>query len=413
MSPGRVVRRVVRRAPVAWLVLSTVATIVFVVLSVSGPHLDGEFVVAPGDVAIAPIGLAFAAVGAVVALRLPRHPVGWLLGVFGTSFACGRAAEVHVAQGLLAGASRPGAVVLNWLLAYAWAFGQLALAMALLHFPTGRLPSPRWRPLRWLAIALVPALVALTGLLWPVRADPSLLIDTSAFPPLADALAGFLEVPVLLTTVLAAVSLVPRYRAADPVGRLQLRWLFVAVVPVVVGFGALLATGGNPNGVAPPAALVLLGLGFTAIPVSIAVAVLRYRLWDLGRVVSRGVEYVAVSLVLVGLYLVAVIALQSVLRPVVGEGDLPVALATLVAAAAARPVLRTVQSAVDRRFNRAHYDATRTVDAFARSLRDEVSRDAVVDGLRRVAAETLGPEAVGVVLVGRAPTLRPAGRAAP
>lgn len=398
MTSLRVLARV---APLLWLALSVAATGAFVGLVLAGPHLDDGFVVAPSDAAIAPIGLSFAVVGAIVARRLPSHPVGWLLGAFGTSFAVGRFAEVHAAQGLLAGAPRPGAAVLNGLVVYGWALGQLALAMALLHFPDGHLPSPRWRPLRWVALALVPVLLLLTALVWPVRADPSLLTSTSAFPPLADTLAGFVEIPVLLTTVLSAASLVPRYRSADLIGHLQLRWLFVAVLFVLAGFATLMATGSNPNGDAPPAALVLLALGLTAIPSSIAVAVLRYRLWDLGRLVSRGVGYVVVSIVLLGVYLVTVIGLQSLLRPLVGAGDLPVALATLVSAAAARPVLRAVQSAVDRRFNRAHFDASRTIDRFARSLRDEVSRDAVVDGLRHVASQTLGPDGVGVVLVAR------------
>lgn len=395
-------RLLVRAAPPSWLALTVVATGVFVGLVLAGPHIDHRlFVVAPSDVAIAPIGLAFALIGAIVARRLPAHPVGWLLGAFGTSFALGRAAEVYAAQGLIAGAPRPGAAAVNGLVVHGWALGQLALAMALLHFPNGELPSQRWRPLRWLAVALARLPVLLTMLVWPVRAEPSLLKDMSAYPPVADTLAGIVETPVLLVTILAALSLVPRYRSADVVGRLQLRWLFVAVLLVVTGFGVLMLTGSSPNGDAPAVALVALALGLTAIPASIAVAVLRYRLWDLGRLVSRGVEYAVVSVVLVGVYLVAVIGLQALLRPVVGEGDLPVALATLASAAVARPVLRAVQSVVNRRFNRAHYDASRTVDEYARSLRDEVSRDAIVDGLQRVARQTLGPDGVGVVLVGR------------
>lgn len=391
----------VRHAPLAWCLLALATTVAYVVLVLVGPHPAEPFPVARGDVVIAPIGLTFAVVGALLARRLPTNPIGWLLGAFGATFAFGRFGEVYAAQGLVAGATRPGAAVANWLVVYGWAFGQLALAMALLHFPTGTLPSRRWRPLRVVAIVLAGMLVVVSALLWPVRHHATLLVDTSAFPPLAAAITAVVELPVLLTTLAAVVSLVPRHRSADAVGRLQLRWLFAATGLVVTGLAILLVTDSNPNDGAPLVAMSVLGLGMLGIPVSIAVAVLRYRLYEIDRLLSRTAAWSIVSVVLVGTYFAVVVALQSLLRPVVGEGDVPVALATLVAAASARPLLRHVRGFVDRRFNRAQYDAARTVETFARDLRDEVSLEAIVTGLRATTTSTVQPAVVGVVLVER------------
>ena len=199
--------------------------------------------------------------------------------------------------------------------------------------------------------------------------------------------------------LVAMFSLVLRFRRAGPVERRQLTWfLYATVVNAVIlvldsAWGCCRATS---LGAAVSAA------GFALLPVAVGIAVLRYRLFEIDRIVSRTVSYGLLSAALIGLYLLVVALLRPLLEPLTGSSALAVAASTLAVAAAFNPARRRLQAAVDRRFDRARYDAARAVDAFAARLRDQVDLDEVTAGLRDTVAATVAPTRVAVWL--RVPT---------
>lgn len=388
-------------------VAAAVAGTALAVLSGNGDPTDS----------LAASGLLFTLVGALVVLRQPGHRLGPLLLAIGTLGTVGGLAEAVTAARF--GASPiavPGGVWAGWFGDWYWvAVLWLQLVFLPLVFPDGRLPSPRWR---WFArtAGLVVVLQAVTAMgSQQLLLDHVQLGDTTAGTKAlwVDNPVGFLPVrnfeadlgstlPLVALFVLGATwSLIIRYRLADDVGRRQVK---VAVAGVALNAFGFVVVGMLDAALDLQGELLLLEfLLFLAIPVALGVAILRYRLYEIDRIVSRTVAWALVSAVLVGMYLGSVVALQSLLRPVMGEGDLPVALATLGAAAVARPLLRRVQVAVDRRFDRARYDAARTIDEFGRSLRDEVSRDAIVAALRDLTHRTFQPATTTVHLVAPRP----------
>jgi hypothetical protein len=296
-------------------------------------------------------------VGAVVASRRPRHPVGWLLLGFALSQTASGVISSYVAYGLVA---RPGALPAAHAVArYYPATGAAALALlslVLLLTPTGSPPSPRWRWWAWITAATPVALVLMVPVA-PGRLDPQLLLTSSPFSDRA--LGGVLLVATrvalavtALAVVVAAGSLVVRFRRAHGVERQQLRWvalgaaLMVLVVPVVLVPVAL----GIPILVDWVAAVWA-----AALPVAVGAAILRYRLYDLDRIVSRTLAYGLLTLLLGGGYALVVLGLSQLLKR---DSPLVVAAATLAVAAVFQPARRRVQAVVDRRFNRRRHDAT-------------------------------------------------------
>lgn len=294
----------------------------------------------------------------------------------------------------------------------------LAVATTLLLinlFPTGTAASSRWRIALWLTWAAMPLALI------PPLLGPSPFGDAVHLPALASIpgllhgavpsavhegvrlLAGVQGVTVVVVTVLHVVA---RFRASSGVERQQMR-LFVR--SVVAGFAVIVVPWDLPIE-AVAAVTVPDWLPWSIGPVLVwggmAMAVVRHRLYDIDRIVSRTVSWAVVTMALLGLYLGVVVVLQLAARPVLGDGDLPVALATLAAAAAARPLLSRVRAVVDRRFNRARYDAARTVEAFGHALRDEVGLEAIIGGLRTTTVDSVQPAVVGIHLV-------PPGRSGP
>lgn len=362
---------------------------------------------------LATSGLLFTLVGAVVVVRQPGHRLGPLLVVIGALGTLGGLAEAVTSTTF--GPARmdlPGVVWAAWLGDWYWvALLWAQLVFLPLVFPDGRLPGPRWR---WFArtallvaglqvlIALGSQQVMLDGVQVgePGQDGRTLWMPSPvAFVPVRNFEADLGDtIPLVALFVLGAIwSLVSRYRGSDGVERRQVKVVVAGLALNALGF---VVVGVLDSVLGLQGRLVLLEFAlFLVIPVALGVAILRYRLYEIDRVVSRTVAWALVSAVLVAVYLGGVVVLQSMLRPAIGEGDLPVALATLGAASVARPLLRRVQVAVDRRFDRAHYDAAQTIDEFGRGLRDEVSRDAIVDDLRRVTHRTFQPDAVTVHLV--------------
>ncbi|MFL6269727.1 MAG: hypothetical protein ACJ75A_06130, partial [Actinomycetes bacterium] len=305
-----------------------------------------------------------ATVGAVLASRLPRHPVGWLLLGVGLSVAGSGVADGYARYGLVA---RPGVLPAARRIAiYSPATNIIGLALVgyvLLLTPTGSLPSPRWRWWGRLAaagpVAFVAALTVGPGLVIPPY---DTVIDPVAIPALAGAVLVAIVAGFFLTVaglVVGAGSLVARFRRARGVERQQLRWLALAAALTGAG-AAVVGVGMAMDATAVP--LFAAGVCLALLPLATGAAILRYRLYDLDRIVSRTVAYGLLT-VLLGLgYATVVLGLGRLLPQ---GSSLAVAAATLTVAAVFQPARRRIQQAVDRRFNRRRHDAGRIIEAFA------------------------------------------------
>lgn len=345
------------------------------------------------------IGAVFAAVGVVLAGKRPRNLVGWLLLGVALSLSLNVAFVRYAVYGLLARPGAvPGAAVAASLGASTWVVLVSALALLLLTFPHGRLPSPRWRGLVW-ALVVSDVAVWIGGTTAPGPLPKPLGAHDNPFGVASmrtiDHWLPTLGWAIFFVFAAAAVSLVQRFRRARGDERQQYKWFAYAsvVFPVIL---VTLQIGDGLFGQASRFDTIgsfVTGLTAAIIPIGTAVAVLRYRLYDIDHVVSRTVSYAVVTGLLVGVY-VGGVALTTQLLPL--SSSVGVAASTLIAAALFQPLRRRVQRAVDRRFNRERYDAGRTVDAFAGRLRDEVDPDLVRHDLLTVAAAAVQPTTVSL-----------------
>jgi hypothetical protein len=327
-------------------------------------------------------------VGLVLAARRPRHPVGWLLLAFGLSVVAAGVSAGYSRYGLLARpGSPPGAA---WVAAYEQHAGiptAACLGLILLLTPTGAPPSPRWR--WWLRLTATAPLVALACWLPQPFLEPYRSVaNPLAVPGLAEALLGPAWVAPAVTGLaipVGAWSLVVRFRRAGGTERQQLRWLALAAAVVAVGvvaIGGLLAAGVEaPVGWIYVACLALL-------PLATGAAILRYRLYDLDRIISRTLAYGLLTLLLGGGYALMVLGLGQLLGR---DSSLVVAGATLAVAAVIQPARRRIQRAVDRRFNRRRHDAAQRIAAFNARLRDQVDLDTLTGELLAVVDQTMQP----------------------
>jgi hypothetical protein len=331
-----------------------------------------------------------ATVGAVLASRRPRHPVGWLLLGLGLCMAASGVAAGYLPYTEIV---RPGALPAGNLLARAYApVTDLALAslgFVLLLTPTGSPPSPRWR--RWgTAAAGATAVLAVAAAVAPGSLDGPVLSVQGPVGPRA--FGGVLEVANQLALVVAilvilggAGSLVTRFRHARGVERQQLRWvaLAAALTGVAMAATAVLVVVGD---------LALAGwvsvIGTLFLPLATGAAILRYRLYDLDRIISRTVAYGLLTLLLGLGYAGIVLGLGRLLPQ---GSSLAVAAATLTVAALFQPVRRRIQAGVDRRFNRRRHDAARIVEGFTGRLRDQIDLDTLTSEVLAVAEQTMQP----------------------
>jgi hypothetical protein len=338
-----------------------------------------------------------ATVGAVLASRRPRHPVGWLLLVVGLSLAWGGVAPAYAAYGLLA---RPGALPAAHAVARYWPVtvvtAQAASSFVLLLTPTGSLPSPRWRWWAWVtAAAAAILLVALAVASGPLDPQYQLLGGPFDLRGQGGMLLVVNQLALAVTTlavVVGAGSLVVRFGRARGVERQQLRWVAWAAALAVLG--AVVAVGGVAVG-ATAVVTWAISACFAVLPVSLGAAILRYRLYDLDRIISRTLGYGLLTLLLGGGYAVVVLGLGQLLGR---DSSLVVAGATLAVAAVAGPARRRVQQLVDRRFNRRRYDAAQTIQAFSARLREQVDLDTLTAELLGVVEQTMQPDSVSLWL---------------
>ncbi|MFZ0187933.1 MAG: hypothetical protein WAL72_13440 [Streptosporangiaceae bacterium] len=348
---------------------------------------------------------ALGVVGFVVASRKPRNPLGWImLAAAAVSSLSQDASFYMVADYRL----RHGGLPLGWVAVLAqpgWAVSIVLSGLLVLLFPDGRPPSPRWRWVLWLYLAaatlyLVGVLVASVGAIagHDIRVDASGNLLVLSHPTGSSMWWGVVEgvfLPVVAVCWLGSVvAQVASYRRSSGTRRQQLKWLLAGsataliCVPLTVYLSGMRGLPGLAGGITGAVALL-------AIPACMGVAILRYRLFDIDRIISRTLAYAIVTGLLVGVY--AGIVLLATREVSINE---PVAVAgsTLVVAALFNPLRRRVQRAVDRRFNRARYDADRIVAAFAARLQDAAGLDSVQDELASTVQNALEPTYLSVWL---------------
>jgi hypothetical protein len=349
--------------------------------------------------------ISYAPVGALIASRHPENPVGWLLCLFGVAISISHFGAQYAIYALLAQPdSLPAGQAMVWIIS--WILPVIiGLSVSYIPlFPTGRLPSRRWRPLMWLTVAFVVVGVissafssgALMGTLGPIR-NP---LGMDGFTNIYRAVL-FTISPVLYVAVALAVFV--RLRRAIGVERQQIKWFaYAAAASVIATTLAYLI----PGVIDTPLWFERVGFALNiatipAIPVAIGIAILRYRLYEIDTLINRTLVYGALTVLLAVVYFGGVTATQAIFRTLTGQEQQPqlaVVVSTLVIAALFNPLRRRIQAFIDRRFYRRKYDAAKTLEAFSAKLRNETNLDALSEDLAGVVRETMQPAHVSLWL---------------
>ena len=396
-----------RIAPVAAVLLGLVVLgmLVLTVVLDSLTHYPGTGGPLVDSLTVAAAGIPAASVATLLAARRPGNPIGWLL--FGILFAGYSPSNQY---DILAYRTHPGTLPLGWVSVVfeeLWPLFLVFVAILLWVFPDGKLPAGRWRrpSVVLLVSGLLLGVVASTsGVIVVARGD----VRIRATGDLANPPGGGFEVLDIAVIALSLVAWlawiliqIPTYRRADGERRQQLKWLYsgatVTLVAFVFGvFVIPVAAGHAPGYPNNPVISALVVLAFGAMPASLGVAVLKYRLYELDRIISRVVSYALITTLLVGFYTGLVLLTTHVLPY---KSAVAVAACTLITAALFNPLRKRVQRLVDRRFNRSRYNAEAVVAAFTARMRQTVDFDAVRDDLVGVVHEAFQPTQVSMWLV--------------
>jgi hypothetical protein len=340
---------------------------------------------------------AYPTVGAVIVARQPHNPVGWLCCAVGLLLGPAFLGQDYAWYALIhESGSVPGGWAMAWLGQWPWYIALGVISLLLLLFPTGRLLSPRWRPVAWVAAADIAALWVwaalaprpLEGRGLKTLSNPLGIQQVEA----AFRLLAAIAFPIgAMLAVLSVASVVVRFRRARGVERQQLKWFTYAAVLVMMLWLVLFAAGLERW--LPPVLVLIFGdIWLMGIPVAIGIAVLRYRLYDIDRLINRTLVYGLLTALLAGVYAAAVLVLGQLFGGIAAEPpSWAVAGATLTAAAVFQPARRRIQQAVDRRFNRRKYDAAKTIEAFSTRLREQVDLDTLSAELLAVVDQTMQP----------------------
>jgi len=343
------------------------------------------------------IVLTFSVVGAIVASRHPRNTIGWLFCAIGLAVGFNGLAGGYAEYWLVSGrGSRSLGETAAWFGSWVWSTQTIAMTFLLLLFPDGRLPSPRWRPVAWLAgLGQGGFVVGYALNAGPLEDFPQVVNPYGVDSPVVRVVgvAGILVVAGSM--VASAVSLIVRARRAGRVERQQIKWLAYGGAVVV---GTSLVAGAIAIW-SVTVTILIINLALLVLPLFTGIAIVGYRLYDIDILINRTLVYAALTATLALVYFGGVAGLQRLLSPMMGEGNgLAVVASTLLIAALFNPLRRRIQSFIDRRFYRRKYDARKTLEGFSAKLRDETDLKALNDELVKVVRETMQPAHVSLWL---------------
>jgi hypothetical protein len=344
-------------------------------------------------------------VGGIIAARMPQNVYGWIWLLLGWGAGVLQAWGSLLAALALSASASPAHSTLGTIAVLVAGVGWLLsfpmISLALLYYPNGHLPSPRWR---WVVISMFIAQGVAALLMWAIPGPSGIApVDNPLGQPgvfgqtaetIAIAAIGYI---FFLVYPLAVLSLFARYRQVGNLERAQLRWfLFMAAVNVI--FLVLDSTEIHHPWISEDTMTILSSLLLTGLPIAVAVAVLRYRLYDIDILIRRTLQYTLLTGLLALVYFGVVIILQGILGPLTGRANAPMAtvVSTLVIAALFNPLRSRVQIFIDRRFYRQKYDAGKMLAKFAATTRDEVDMEKLAAALLSVVEEAMQPESMHV-----------------
>jgi hypothetical protein len=352
--------------------------------------------------------VSFSVVGALIASHRPENPIGWLFCAAALFYGIEIAGEEYAIYALFTNPdSLPLGAELAWLTEWIWvpAFGIILVFLPLL-FPDGHLPSRRWRGVGWLGGLSIGLICVLTSIvLWPERGPALLQLEgfggeveewRSAISEWVLQLGG----PMLLVAGLGAViSLFVRFRRARGDERQQIKWFASAAALTLAWIlvAEVIVAEQQPGEIVALSGLLVIA----SIPVATGIAILRYRLYDIDRIINRTLVYGSLTVMLALLYFGGVSAIQALFGALTGQEKQPqlaIVVSTLVIAALFNPLRRRIKSFIDRSFYRSKYDAAKTLEAFSAKLREETDLDALSDALTSVVSETMQPAHVSLWL---------------
>jgi hypothetical protein len=400
----RGVGRMSRRAAawVAWSMCAlslalTASSLMLLVLNMSHPDVP----IHPYWTVDTLLAIGFAPVGAVIVPRISsKNPIGWLFCVIGLLWAVMHFSAQYAIYTLLAvPGSLPASQAAAWMMCWVWVPACGLIVFLLLLFPDGRLPNRRWRWFAWFSL-----LLTVVGVISQALAPGSVYYLRGIHNPLG--VEGLPNVGEQVQTVMftlifvSAGSLFVRWLRASGVERQQLKWFTysstLAISGVILTFTISDAIGALWL---EWVGYVVLVVGFIGIPISMGIAILRYRLYNIDFLINRTIVYGLLTAILVALYFCGIVVLQRFFVLLTGQqSTLAVVASTLLIAALFTPLRRRIQSFIDRRFYRSKYDARKTLEAFSAHMRDETDLNALSDDLVGVVRETMQPAHVSLWL---------------
>ena len=384
----------------AWIMLAlsivlTVLSLWLLILNLSHPNVPVYRYWAEDTL----LAVGYSTVGAVAASHRPANPVGWVLCSIGLSWGVAHFTSEYATYALLtAPGTLPAAEVAAWIYSWVWVPALGFIVFLPLLFPSGRLPSPRWRPFAWLSVLLV----AVGTIMAAFSPGPGVGLSIrnpfgiESLPNLNEQLQALLFALIFV----AAASLVGRLHHARGVERQQIKWVAYAGA---LGGGASLPTYTVLEAV-DLRWLHMVGyvpalVGIVGFPTAVGIAITRYRLYEIDTLINRTLVYGVLTAMLVALYFGGIVVLQRTFVLLTGEkSTLAVVASTLLIAALFTPLHRRIQSFIDKRFYRSKYDARKTLEAFSVKLRDETDLEALSDDLTSVVKETMQPAHVSLWL---------------
>jgi hypothetical protein len=357
------------------------------------------------------VALGNAIVGTVVASRRPEHPIGWFMCAAGLVWAVLHFSGEYAIYALLTQpGSLPAGKAVAWFFTWLWAPALGLIVFFGLLFPTGRLPSWRWRPFAWLSLLITLGVIVLSVFApGPILGLGSIRnpFGIEGWPNIYEPLQSVMLVLVFI----GSASMLGRLRWASGVERQQIKWPAYTVVMAASGsFLTYTISEVVDARWLKLAGFVIFIVALVGLPTSVGIAIVRYRLYDIDRIINRTLVYGALTATLVALYFGGTVLLQWLFVLLTGEkSTLAVVASTLLIAALFNPLRRRVQAFVDRRFYRRKYDAAKTLEAFSAKLREETDLDALSDDLVGVVEETMQPTHVSLWLRPEPPPRRSEG----